>query len=513
MIHRAEFPPETALSHETVVWSVPYLERFTATLAPGRILLGFGQEVDVPRHWPRLLASILYDAPTLPELAESIASRQPDPELAIAALRAAGSARDNAFRIVDLPLEARYDAILLCQGYGGVYVHTVQLWERLNRTGRALLIAPVRPLFASADGGGGPMLVYEELRDSGLCPSYFAFLQLVRHVVRNVPHRLLYLEHRSQSLYTFDLVARRDAPTVIHDDGFYDSVYHSAAVSNARLTERKRRRILEEVFHSLRSNDDHFYGLKATPLNNRRVLEAGWFALRAATENWCWSHPAYEGMSRLYADAPTRFEFIPPLVDTTLRRPGVEVDMGRVLFSTTMHNIRRKGIVELARAMRFLPERIRATCVVGQPEFLPRGIDPARHRLDVIARLPKPALVELYHRSAVYVRVSRDESSPLSILEAMACGLPVIVPPVVAGNFPIFEDGVTGFIVDPGDPPAVLADRIQRICDDPELRARMSAECIRRAEKQSLDVGIGRLRALIERTAGDEVDAALSRTA
>jgi glycosyltransferase involved in cell wall biosynthesis len=178
-----------------------------------------------------------------------------------------------------------------------------------------------------------------------------------------------------------------------------------------------------------------------------------------------------------------------------------------------MHNIRRKGIIELARAMRLLPDSIRVTCVVGQPEHLPKEINPERHRFDVIAKLPKPDLVDLYHRCAVYVRVSRDESSPLSILEAMACGLPVIVPSMVAANFPIFEEGATGFIVEPGDPPGVLADRIARICNDPERRARMSAECMRRAERQSLDVGIQRFRALIASTSGEEIDDALSRLA
>src|SRR5688500_14954348 len=101
----AEPAPATDSPTGSAVWSIPFLERFTATLAPGRILLGYGTEIDVPRHWPRLLASILYDAPTLSELAASLASRQPDPDAAIAALRAAGAAPDNAFHIADLRLE------------------------------------------------------------------------------------------------------------------------------------------------------------------------------------------------------------------------------------------------------------------------------------------------------------------------------------------------------------------------------------------------------------------------
>lgn len=51
----------------------------------------------------------------------------------------------------------------------------------------------------------------------------------------------------------------------------------------------------------------------------------------------------------------------------------------------------------------------------------------------------------------VYINTSMHEGIPMSVLEAMSYGLPVIAPKV--GGFPeIIEDGVSGFLVDTRDP-------------------------------------------------------------
>jgi L-malate glycosyltransferase len=63
------------------------------------------------------------------------------------------------------------------------------------------------------------------------------------------------------------------------------------------------------------------------------------------------------------------------------------------------------------------------------------------------------------------------EAAGLVNLEALACGLPVVASRI--GGIPEFvDDGHTGFLFTPGDH-RELADRIRRLCDDPELRHRM----------------------------------------
>lgn len=79
---------------------------------------------------------------------------------------------------------------------------------------------------------------------------------------------------------------------------------------------------------------------------------------------------------------------------------------------------------------------------------------------------------EILAASDVFVLPSRWEGLPLTIIEAMMAGLPVIATRV-GGVSELVEDGVTGFLVPPRDPVA-LAKAIQKLFDDEELRLKMS---------------------------------------
>jgi glycosyltransferase involved in cell wall biosynthesis len=68
--------------------------------------------------------------------------------------------------------------------------------------------------------------------------------------------------------------------------------------------------------------------------------------------------------------------------------------------------------------------------------------------------------------SDVFVMPSRFEGLSNSILEAMACGVPVIATRVT-GNVDLIEDGVTGLLVSPGDVKE-LAGALLTILTDPE---------------------------------------------
>jgi glycosyltransferase involved in cell wall biosynthesis len=56
-------------------------------------------------------------------------------------------------------------------------------------------------------------------------------------------------------------------------------------------------------------------------------------------------------------------------------------------------------------------------------------------------------------------------------MEAMAAGLPVVASRL-SGIPELVTDGVSGLLVPPADPVA-LADALQRLAGDPELRARL----------------------------------------
>jgi glycosyltransferase involved in cell wall biosynthesis len=78
---------------------------------------------------------------------------------------------------------------------------------------------------------------------------------------------------------------------------------------------------------------------------------------------------------------------------------------------------------------------------------------------------------ELLEEADVFVLSSRSEGAPLSILEAMAAGLPVVAT-AVGGVPEIVDAGTTGLLVPPGDA-AALAAALERLLADAGLRTRM----------------------------------------
>lgn len=89
---------------------------------------------------------------------------------------------------------------------------------------------------------------------------------------------------------------------------------------------------------------------------------------------------------------------------------------------------------------------------------------------------------ELLARAQVGLLVTNWEGFPLSILEAMRAGLPVVASSV-AGIVESVEDGRTGYLVPRGevDP---LRERIRPLLRDPELRARLGAQGRARYERE-----------------------------
>ena len=113
-----------------------------------------------------------------------------------------------------------------------------------------------------------------------------------------------------------------------------------------------------------------------------------------------------------------------------------------------------------------------------------------------IGPVTKAEMVRIYHRMWLNCRTSREESSPVSILEAMICELPQIVSPTVAEQIPILEDGETGFIVDPDDT-AELVRALRTLLGDAELRDRMGRECRARASTYSFQARSSRFEDLL----------------
>jgi glycosyltransferase involved in cell wall biosynthesis len=80
---------------------------------------------------------------------------------------------------------------------------------------------------------------------------------------------------------------------------------------------------------------------------------------------------------------------------------------------------------------------------------------------------------ELLPAFDVFVLASRWEGIPTAVLEAMACGVPVVTTGVGAVR-EVVEDGVSALVVPPRDP-AAIADAVSRVLGDPKLARELSA--------------------------------------
>jgi colanic acid/amylovoran biosynthesis glycosyltransferase len=81
-------------------------------------------------------------------------------------------------------------------------------------------------------------------------------------------------------------------------------------------------------------------------------------------------------------------------------------------------------------------------------------------------------LRESLRRSDLFILPSFAEGVPVSLMEAMACGVPVLST-YVGGIAELVESEQTGLLVPPADC-AALSNAIARYCDDHELRQRVS---------------------------------------
>lgn len=158
-------------------------------------------------------------------------------------------------------------------------------------------------------------------------------------------------------------------------------------------------------------------------------------------------------------------------------RAAMGVAPGRIVVTTVSRLVRHKGQLELAAAIGGLTET--ELWVVGERLATDRGED-------IGARLAEAGLgrrlrllgyredvPDLLAASDIFALPSHFEGLPMSVIEAMMAGLPVVAT-AIRGPREQVVDGQTGLLVPPGEA-APLGRAIARLAADPGLRAAMGA--------------------------------------
>jgi len=156
---------------------------------------------------------------------------------------------------------------------------------------------------------------------------------------------------------------------------------------------------------------------------------------------------------------PERILELPLSVDSELFSPAnIEKENIRVLCV---------GRLELLKGIPYLLEAVPDATLVGSVHD---EVRPHLRHATVLEPVARARLPELYRRAEVVVFPSVNDAFGLVILEAMACGVPVVASDR-SGAPDIIDDGVDGFIV-PARDSAAIADRVERL-RDPRLRRQM----------------------------------------
>lgn len=90
-----------------------------------------------------------------------------------------------------------------------------------------------------------------------------------------------------------------------------------------------------------------------------------------------------------------------------------------------------------------------------------------------------------YRSATIFALPSRVEGTPNALLEAMSCGLPVVVSDGAPGLLELVEDGVTGLVV-PVNDAAALASALRRLARSAALRRRLGEAARARVSEYDL---------------------------
>ena len=181
-----------------------------------------------------------------------------------------------------------------------------------------------------------------------------------------------------------------------------------------------------------------------------------------------------------YNREPGRIRYVPNGVgeEFFMERSYAARSPLRLLYVGTW--LDRKGVFYLAESFGLLPREDSSVCLTvagcGNSEAeVKSSFSPGiRGRVSVIPFVQRSEMPDLYANHDIFVFPSLVEGMPLSLLEAMASGMPVVTT-LSSGMQDVVENDFNGLLVTPAES-AELVAAIRRLCGSTELRCRLGRE-------------------------------------
>lgn len=186
-----------------------------------------------------------------------------------------------------------------------------------------------------------------------------------------------------------------------------------------------------------------------------------------------------------------RVEVIPNGVDTNAFRPldraqarrelGLPPEKRIVLFAAANPAVELKGARYFFKSLQYVEADHWMALAVGKKidarKWLQPGIE--LRQLGYVRR--SQAMAKVYSAADLYCITSLDDNFPTTVLEAMACGIPIVG--FATGGIPEQVQESCGHLVSPRDAKA-LGKVITALLNDDEVRRQMAHNCRKRAEQE-----------------------------
>jgi glycosyltransferase involved in cell wall biosynthesis len=197
-----------------------------------------------------------------------------------------------------------------------------------------------------------------------------------------------------------------------------------------------------------------------------------------------------------YGVDPSRIEVVPNAVDTELFQPHHRTAMRQklglpedvIILSFAGHFIERKGVLRVVEAMN------RVEGVYGI--FLGEGPQqPEGPRVLHAGRVAHSDVPEWLSASDIFVLPTLAEGSPNAVIEAMACGLPIVSSDIASVRETV--DKSAAILVDPMDVDAIAA-ALEELMRDEALRLRLGERALECGRHTNLAARARRIRDWLE---------------